>query len=58
MCHSRGLNNRIKDLHDRTLRLVYQNKNPDLETLLKNDKSVTIHEKNLHYLITEIYSYK
>ena len=25
------------------------------ETLLKNDKSVTIHVRNLHYLVTEIY---
>ena len=54
MCHSRGLNNRIKNLHERALRIVYQDKKSDFETLLKNDKSVIIHVRNLHYLVTEV----
>ena len=39
MCHSRGLNNRINKLHERALRIVYQEKKRDFETLLKNEKS-------------------
>ena len=35
--------------------LAHQDRNSDFETLLKNNKSVTIHVKNLHYLMTEIY---
>ena len=35
MCHSRGLNNRINNLHERALRIVYQDKKSDFETLLK-----------------------
>ena len=58
MCHSRGLNNRINSLHEHALRIVYQDKKSDFETLLENDKSVTIHERNLHYLVTEIYKVK
>ena len=58
MCHSRGVNNRINNLHERVLRIVYQDKNSDIETLLKNHKSVTIHLRNLHYLVTEIYKVK
>ena len=58
MCHSRGLNNRINNLHERTLRIVYQDKKSDFETLLKNNKSVTIHVRNLHYLVTEVYKVK
>ena len=58
MCHSRGLNNRINNLHERALRIVYQDKKSDFETLLKNDKSVTIHVRNLHYLVTEVYKVK
>ena len=54
MCHSRGLNNRINNLHERALRIVYQDKKSDFETLLKNDKSVTIHVRILHYLVTEV----
>ena len=30
----------------------------DFETFLKNDKSVTIQVRNLHYLVTEIYKAK
>ena len=52
MCHSRDLNNRIKNLYERALRIVYQDKKSDFEILLKSDKFVTIHMRNLHYLIT------
>ena len=58
MCHSRGLSNRINNLHERTLRIVYQDKKSDFETSFKKDKSVTINVKNLHYLVTEIYKDK
>ena len=58
MCHSRGLSNRINNLHERALRIVYQDKKSDFGTLPKNDKSVTIHVKNLHYLVTEVYKVK
>ena len=58
MCHSTGLNNTIENLHERALRIVYQDKKSDFETLLKNDKSVTIHVRNLHYLVTDVYKVK
>ena len=35
-----------------------QDKKSDFETLLWNEKSVTIHVKNLHYFLTEIYEVK
>ena len=58
MCHSRGLNNRINNLHERALKILYKDKKSDFETLLKNGKFVTIHVRNLHYLVTEIYKVK
>ena len=58
MCHSRALNNRINNLHERALWIVYQDKLSDFEALLKNDKSVTIHARTLHYLVTEVYKAK
>ena len=58
MCHSRGLNNRISNLHERALRIAYQDKKSDFEALLKNGKSVIIHVRNPHYLVTEIYKVK
>ena len=57
MCHSRGLNKRISKLHERAFRIVYQENKSDFETLT-NDKSVSIHVRKLHYLVTEIYKVK
>ena len=58
MCYSRGLNNRINNLHEHALSIVYQDKELDFETLLKKDKSLTIHLKNLHYLVFKVYKVK
>ena len=55
MCHGRRLNNKINNLHERALRIVYQDKKSSFETLLKRNKSVSIHIKNLQYLATEIF---
>ena len=58
MFHSRDLNNRINRLHERALRLVYKNKNLTFEDLLKKDKSLSIHHRNLQKLATELYKVK
>ena len=58
MCYSRSLNNRLKNLHERTLRIVYQDQKLHFQTLLRNDKSVTVYLRNLHYLTTEVYKVK
>ena len=53
------MNNRINTLHEKALRLVYTNKsNLSFDDLLKEDKSVKIHQKNLQILATEIYKVK
>ena len=58
MCHCRSLNSRVNNLHERALKIVYQDKKSDFETLLKNYAAVTIHVKNLHYPVIEIYKVK
>ena len=58
MCHSRGLNNKINNIHKRALRIMYQHKKSNLQDLLQKDNSVSIHMKNLQYLATEIYKVK
>ena len=52
------LNNRINSLHEKTLRLTYQNRNSPFDELLKLDKSVSIRYRNLQCLLTEIYKVK
>ena len=59
MFHSRTLNNRINKIHKRALRLVYKNETfLSFDDLLKRDRSVSIHQKNLQILATEIYKTK
>ena len=59
MFHSRTLNNRINKIHERALRLVYNNETfLSFDDLLKGDRSVSIHRKNLQILATEIYKTK
>ena len=58
ICHSRALNNRMNNLNERCLRIAYQDKKSDFDTLLKYDKSVTIHVRNLHHLFIEVHKVK
>ena len=47
-------NNEINRLHERCLRLVYNNKKLPFENLLDKDISVSIHHKNLRSLAIEM----
>ena len=51
--HSRTLNNKTNWIHERALRLIYQN-NLSFLDLLNLDNSVTVHQENLEVLVTEI----
>ena len=51
MCHSRENNNKIKRLHERCLRIIYNDKRSSLE----KDGSVSIHERNIKILATEMF---
>ena len=55
MFHSRKLNNRINKIHERSLRLVYDDNFSNFEELLNKDDSVTIHERNIQVLAIELY---
>ena len=52
MFHNRALNNRINRIHERALRLVYQNTNLSFGELLELDNAVTVHQRNLQVLVT------
>ena len=55
MFHSRRLNNRINHIHQRALRIIYQDYNSSLKELLRKDSSLTIHQRNLNLLVTEMF---
>ena len=55
MGHSHTNNNKIKRLHERCLRIVYNDKQPSSNKLLKKDGSVSIHTRNIQILAPEMY---
>ena len=62
MCHSRTLNSKINRLHERSLRLIYNDKHSTFRELLEkycsvSEKvcSVSIHIRNLQFFLTEMY---
>ena len=58
MLHSRTLNKRINNIHERALRLTYKDKQSPYKELLEKDHSVTVHHKNLQDLVSEIFKIK
>ena len=55
MFHSRSLNNKINRLHERCLRIIYNDKHSNFNVLLEKDNSVSIHHNNIHSLAIEMY---
>ena len=55
MCHSRENNNKINRLHERCLRIIYNDKRSSFNALLEKDGSVSIHERNIKILATEMF---
>ena len=54
MYHSRENNRKINLLHEICLRTIYNGKQPSFNELLEKDGSVSIHERNLQVLATEM----
>ena len=54
----RTINAKIDALHYRALKIVYRDNESSFEELLRRDKSVTVHHKNIHFLAIELYKVK
>ena len=55
MFYSRSINNKINRIHERVLRITYNNKSSSFQGLLGKDKSVTIHHRNIRTLAIETF---
>ena len=57
MFSSKQANNKIDKLHQRTLQIIHNDydSTSDYHDLLLKDKLVTIHKRNLQFLMTEIF---
>ena len=49
------MNRKINHIHERALRLVYQDCLTSFEGLLKKDNSVTFHRRNIRQVALEMY---
>ena len=58
MFHSRKLNNRINNIHERALTIIYRDYESTFQQLLKQNNSVVIYRRNLQILPTEIFKTK
>ena len=55
MCHSRTIKNKINQLPERCLRVIYNDKISSFKELLKREGSVPIHNRNLQIVATEMF---
>ena len=53
-----NINKKINKIQERALHIVYKDNNSDFETLLVNQNSASVHQRNLRLLLTEIYKTK
>ena len=58
MFHSRKLNSRVNKLHERALRIAYQDYTSSFTELLEKDNSTTIHNRNIQLRATELFKVK
>ena len=55
--YSRTLNNKINRLHERCLRITYNDNTSPFVDLLEIDNSVSVHHRNIQVLATELYKF-
>ena len=58
MFHSRKLHQKINKIQERALRITFQDFESSFEVLLEKDSSLTVHQRNLQFLMTEMYKTK
>ena len=49
------MNRKINNIHERALRLVYEDYTSSFDELLNKDKSISIHHRNIHCVAIEMY---
>ena len=53
--HSRRVNNRINLIQEKAVRIIYKDNNSSFEELLRKENSLTIYQRNLKLLVTEMF---
>ena len=58
MYRSRYLNNALNNIHERVLRLTYNDHEKSFNSILKENNLKIIHQKNLEFLAIDIYKFQ
>ena len=58
ICHSCAYNSKTNRLHERSLQMIYSDKQSPFETLLEKDGTVSIHNRILQILASKMYKIK
>ena len=58
MFHSRKLNSRVNKLHEKVIRIAYQDYTSSFTELLEKDNSTTIHNRIIQLLAAELFKVK
>ena len=53
-----NMNNKINDLHERSLHIVYKGSNSSFKNLLEIDSSFTVHHRNIQSLAINLFKIK
>ena len=56
--HDRNMNKKINRIQERALRIVYKDNHSDFESLLVDQNSASVNQRNLRLRLTEIYKTK
>ena len=55
MFHGKQVNNKINRLHERALRMIYEDSTSSFDTLLEKVMSFSVHDKNIQQIALEMY---
>ena len=55
MFHGRQVSKKINSLHERTLRMIYEDSTSSFDTLLEKDMSLSVHDRSIQQLALEMY---
>ena len=55
MFHRTQVNNKINRLHDRALRMIYEDSTSLFDTFLEKDMSLSVHDRNIQQLVLKMY---
>ena len=58
MFHSQQLHHKSDKIQERAVRVTYEDHESSFDVLMEKDRSITVHQRNLQFLMTKMYKTK